>query len=219
MTVPVKKGALYFAHPVNSYDTPLETAVEKLITELLPGYSIESPNQPHHQEAYEKWQTETAENRDVHSAMQYFFKVVQPTCVGSVALPFLDGKMGLGVAGEVVRDADDGKPTWFINPRFTLHNKDRLQKDLSFFIKKPSGFFFKVRSFTDFELVKIRHEVAEHQARIGTGEEYEDASLVLSHQETRLRTFYVYRGEQRPYAEAHLVSMPIPKGFYPEEHS
>jgi len=40
---------------------------------------------------------------------------------------------------------------------------------------------------------------------------------VLSHVETRLRTWVVYGKDVRPYEEAHLVSLPIPEGFYPDE--
>lgn len=217
MNAPTSKGKLYFAHPTNTYGTPFERAVELFIGSHLPQYSIESPNQPHHQKAYEKWQKETAQNRDIHSAMQYFFKVVQPMCAGSIALPFLDGKMGLGVAGEVIRDADDEKPTWFVEPT----KADITAADLDAFIQDPDpeNGLFVIRSFTSDELDLIRHEVVKQQdcikAKILEG--YDAAVHVLSHQETRLRGFYVYGKEIRPYAEAHLVSMPVPEGFYSDD--
>lgn len=201
----------YFAHPVSSYNTSLEKAVETLIRLSVPGYEIESPNQPHHQVNYEKWQRETAENRDVHNAMQYFFKVVQPMCVGCIAMPFLDSKMGLGVAGEINRDAKEGKPTWFVEPVAVL-----TKADLERFVEDPANGLFVVRPFTDDELMLIRSEVDRHQDNIPTKGHF-PGKFVLSHQETRLRTSYVYKGEMRPYAEAHLVSMPIPEGFYPNE--
>lgn len=217
--------SIYFAHPVNSYGTAIETAVEMLIRVALPGYRIESPNQKFHQEAYEAMQKETAQNRDIHNAMQYFFKVVQPMCVGTVAMPFLDGKMGLGVAGEVIRDADDGKPTWFVEPYtpfyFILMGpkswirgwiRIAVREFLSDPLQNP---LFGIRPFTGNEIGIIRNEVAEHQAHIKIGGEWSGATLVLSHQETRLRTFYQYQGKtRRPYEEAHLVHMPPPDDFY-----
>lgn len=202
---------LYFAHPVSSYGTPIETAVMVLIRAALPGYDIESPNQPHHQENYEKWKAESEEGRDVHSAMQYFFKVVQPGCVGTPALPFLDGKMGLGVAGEVVRDADDRKPTWFIKPT----REGLTASDVDAFVEDPTGHpIFVVQPFTNDELDVVRREVEGHQSCIKNGGEYCGTMLVVGHQETRLRSFYQYRGATRPYEEAHLVSLPVPDDFY-----
>lgn len=203
---------VYFAHPVNSYDTSLESAVEQLAV-LVIGCDIESPNKPHHQEAYKRWKERTKKSRDVHNAMSYFFKVVQPGCDGCVALPFLDGKMGLGVAGEVMKADESGQLTWYVEPT----NADATEADIAAFISDPTGNpLFVVREFTDDEKKQIRSEVEEHQARIN-GDNQLDGKLVVSHPETRLRTFYVYGREKRPYEEAHLVSMPIPDGFYPED--
>jgi hypothetical protein len=45
----------------------------------------------------------------------------------------------------------------------------------------------------------------------------DDPRLVLSKEETRLRTWRIYKKEVRPYDQAHLVSLPLPDGFYPDE--
>ena len=50
---------VYFAHPVNTYDTELEAAVEQLAAFIL-CRTIESPNKPHHQDGYEQWKKNTA---------------------------------------------------------------------------------------------------------------------------------------------------------------
>ena len=121
-----------------------------------------------------------------------------PTCYGCVSLPFLDGRMGLGVAGETKQAILRGEPTWYVAPT----KKDATQEDLDEFVKNPHSSLFMVRQFT-----------GEEKELIVRG----DPTFVVPHQETRLRTFYVYNKVMRPYAEAHLVSMPIPEGFYPNE--
>ena len=48
---------IYFAHPVNIYNEPLEIAFEKLIAQELTNRNlslIENPNQPKHQVGYNK---------------------------------------------------------------------------------------------------------------------------------------------------------------------
>ena len=186
---------LYFAHPINVYDTPLETAVETLICLSFPQFEVESPNKPHHQKGYEEWKARTEVSRDKHNAMAYFYEVVMPQCVACVSMPFLDRRMGLGVNGETKKAIERGEPTWFIAPTRTV-----TQKDLEDFIENPKGGLFIVRPFTEDEEQLILRE---------------DPLICVPHQETRLRTFFVYNGPKRPYAEAHLARMPIPDGFYP----
>ena len=191
----MRKTKIYFAHPLNVYDTPLESAVETLIHEEFLGYEVESPNKPHHQKGYDEWKESTAISRDKHNAMAYFYEVVMPQCVGCVSLPFLDRRMGLGVNGETKKTIERGKPAWFIAPTRTA-----TQKDIDEFITNPKSGLFIIRSFTRDEIQLIFRE---------------DPLICVPHQETRLRTFFVYNGLKRPYIEAHLVKMPIPDGFYP----
>jgi hypothetical protein len=190
----MNSAKLYFAHPVNVYDTPLESAVETLIHEVFPGYEVESPNKPHHQKGYTEWKANTALNRDKHNAMAYFYEVVMPQCVGCVSLPFLDRRMGLGVNGETRKTIERGNPAWFVAPTCTA-----TQKDLDEFIANPKSGLFIIRLFTEDEVQLILSE---------------DPLICVPHQETRLRTFFVYNSFKRPYIEAHLVQMPIPDGFY-----
>lgn len=185
---------IYFAHPLNVYDTPLEEAVETLIRLTLFEYEVESPNKPHHQKGYEEWKARTETSRDKHNAMAYFYEVVMPECVGCVSMPFLDRRMGLGVNGETKKAIERGEPVWFIAPTRTA-----TQKDLDEFIADPQNGLFIVRPFTEDETQLILRE---------------DLLICVPHQETRLRTFFVYNGPKRPYIEAHLVQMPIPEGFY-----
>ena len=194
----MKRRKIYFAHPLNVYDTPLEAAIEILIYEALPEYEIESPNKLHHQRGYEEWKKSTAVNPDKHNAMAYFYEVVMPQCAGCVSMPFLDRRMGFGVNGETKKTIEHGEPVWFIAPTLTA-----TEKDIHKFIVQPNkshdGLFI-IRKFTEDEMKLIIRE---------------DPLICVLHQETRLRTFFVYNGLKRPYAEAHLVQMPIPKGFYP----
>ena len=196
---------LYFAHPVNSYDKPIEAAVGKLIQATLPEYDIESPNQQQHQDGYEEWKARTAKDRDNHGAMAYFYEVVMPKCIGTIAMPFLDGCMGLGVAGETKKSIERDELVLYLapTPNIVLDNDQKvIHEAVEAFIKDPLNGLFCIRKFTDDQLLSILSE---------------EAPFVIPHQETRLRTWHVYNKEMRLYEEAHLVSMPIPDGFYPEE--
>lgn len=198
-------SGIYFAHPVNTYGQPIEAAVITLIQHCFPGRMIENPNQPHHQEGYERWKRETEESRDVHNAMQYFFKVVLPKLY-CVAMPFLDGRIGIGVAGETKKVLQYGNQAWFAAPTHVP-----TSEEIDAFVKNPLNGLFRIRPFTPSEVALLNAEVPEPVSN-----EVVDAKLVVQHQETRLRTFYIYNQDRRPYAESHLVTMPIPSGFYPE---
>lgn len=179
---------LYFAHPVNVYNQPLEQEIVKLIKQRIHGVEVENPNQPHHQEGYKKWSARQKESDTKHKGMSYFYDEVLPACDGCIAMTFLDGRMGLGVAGEAKWFLERNKPVWLLVPFDKSHGCT------------PTG--FTVRPLTDEEATALRQN---------------DEKLVVQHEETRLRTWKVYNRERRPYEEAHLVSMPIPEGFYPED--
>lgn len=183
---------LYFAHPINIYNTPLEESAVQLIKRELPGVIVENPNQPQHARGYEEWKKRSEDQR-TQRGMGYFFEVVLPACNGCSAMPFLDGKIGAGVAGEVAFYVERGEVVYCVE------------------LEKKS-----VRLFADRERrliagwAKMRLTAPSSEAWQETGNE-----IVLSISETRLRTWRVYNREKRPYEEAHLVSMPIPQGFYP----
>lgn len=200
------KNKIYFAHPVNIYDQPLEAAMVQLIAHCLTDGdldAIENPNQPHHQKGYDAGAARARQSSTQHQGMKYFFDEVLPGCSGCVAMPFLDGRMGLGVAGEAKRFLQAVKPVWMVEPTHMPTPADLID-----FIEHP----------LDSTLFRIRPLTPEEESLLLPEEQ--DPQLVVPHQETRLRTWLVYnQGEKRPYEEAHLVTMPIPEGFYPAESS
>lgn len=192
----------YFAHPINLYGTPLNPSpLERSLSLLIashfdiPEYDVENPNQPHHQEGYKTWATRAA------SGMSYFYDQVLPGCDGCVAVPFLDGRMGLGVAGETKWYIEKGLPVFLIYAKREVTSSALRE----FEIVHRSGYrngLFGIRPLT-----------AEEQELVVVG----DPRIVVSHEETRLRIFRVYGKESRPFEESHLVSMPVPPGFYPDK--
>jgi len=206
------KSRIYFAHAVNTYGQPIEKACEILIQHCFPESIIENPNQPHHQAAYNEWVERTAENRDVHNAMQYFYTMVLPELDECVAMPFFDGRIGLGVAGEAKKFINWGRIVWFMEPK-----PNPTPADIDEFIRNPQNDLFRIRPFTDKEVALILAEVSDNPQKINLS----DAKFVVQHQETRLRTWKIYNKEKRPYEEAHLVKMSpdgsMPEGFYPPD--
>lgn len=190
---------LYFAHAINCYNTPYEDAAVTLIRHAFPGADIENPNQPEHQQAYVAWRARS-KDRDNHQGMDYFYDEVLPRCTGSVGMPFLDERFGLGVCGELQKTLKAGKPIWGL-----FLGRPATPENLAAWVANPLNGFFQVRGFGDAQLKEIENTNKEGSA------------LVLGHQETRLRSWTVYNVTQRPYETAHLVSLPIPDGFYPDE--
>ena len=91
------KPKLYFGHPVNVYDTELETKLLKRILAAFPSCEIENPNQPIHEKGYQDYKARTG------NGMDYYNVEVLPKCVGGIFLPFRDGKWGAGVFKEAQR--------------------------------------------------------------------------------------------------------------------
>lgn len=197
----------YFAHPVNIYDEPIEATFEKLIACCLFGGDnsfIENPNQPHHQVGYNKYAARQKESDTQHKGMGYFFDEVLPNCWGGcIALPFLDGKFGLGVAAEAGWYIQRGLPVWSIRP--SCADKIPSAEELRDFIANPLNGLFNIGPIDSEDKNLLTNIDKDNGSR-----------LVLSHQETRLRTWRVYGQEKRPYEGAHLVNLPIPEGFYPK---
>lgn len=99
---------LYFGHPVNVYGTELQRRLLAAITEGFPGWEIENPDQPKHEEGYQRYKRETGR------PMDYYVLEVLPRCDGGVFLPFRDGAWGAGVYQEARALADRGRPIWVI---------------------------------------------------------------------------------------------------------
>ena len=85
---------MYFAHPVNVYNTPLEVELMEAIQSFFPDWHIENPNQPKHQEGYQKWLKETG------NGMNYYLKEFLVNMDAVTGLSFKDGRIGAGVFGE-----------------------------------------------------------------------------------------------------------------------
>ena len=190
---------IYFAHPLNIYGQPIESAFEKLIADKLTWGNvgmIENPNQPHHQVGYNNYAQRRKESGLNHKGMSYFYDEVLPQCDGCAGVPFLDGRLGLGVAGEMKWFIEKELPVWIIVPCYNSITLDELVR----FIQSPLNGYFNLKPVT-FQEVKDILEFS--------------PGLVIPHEETRLRTWKVYNKERRPYEKAHLVKMPIPEGFYP----
>ncbi len=103
------ENKIYFAHPINFYNTDLEKKLIKEINLFFPQYILENPNQPHHQENYRIWKEETGRG------MEYYFKKVLPKMEAGIGLPFEDGMYGAGVFGELEFLFNKGKSIWEIN--------------------------------------------------------------------------------------------------------
>lgn len=112
-------------------------------------------------------------------------------------MPFLDGRMGLGVAGEAKWFAERNWPVFVF-----IRRQVSSPENLCAFEADPASGLFSIRPMDPKERLWLRAS---------------DPCLVVPHIETRLRTWIVYNKTMRPYAEAHLARMPLPDGFYPAE--
>ena len=132
--------------------------------------------------------------------MDIFYKMLEDLD-GVIALPFLDCRMGLGVAGEVQKAVKSGKRTWLIAPA-----QEWDVVELERFVMNPLGSHFKIRPLTDEEM----RDMCDHPGELKDN----PPTCVVGHEETRLRTFIQYGGKMRPYSEAHKVKLPAPEDFY-----
>ena len=99
---------LYFGHPVNTYNTDLESRLLHQIFNAFHGWEIENPNQECHQLGYARWKETTG------NGMDYFVHHVLPSCHGGIFLPFRDGAWSAGVFKEAHFYAKQGLPIWII---------------------------------------------------------------------------------------------------------
>ncbi|MCF7835858.1 MAG: hypothetical protein K9M15_01935 [Candidatus Marinimicrobia bacterium] len=174
------KPKIYFAHAVNTYGTIWEKSAIDRLQRKFPYFDIENPNQPHHQEEYKKWKEECG------NGMNYFFEEVLPICTaGCVAMPFLDGLLGAGVAGETIWHFNAGNKIWLMEaPRFK-----------------------NIRSFLPVEIKDLlRWEIIKRNVTEKRFLEMIETDLVLSIETTRKRTWKVLYKEFLPYEEAHMVN-------------
>ncbi|MEX0877370.1 MAG: hypothetical protein WDZ40_00725 [Candidatus Spechtbacterales bacterium] len=117
---------LYFAHPVNTYDTKLEEILLNAIAQDFAGWEIENPNQQKHQDGYMRFKEEKG------NGMLYFVDVVLPACDGGIFLPFRDSKWSAGVAKEAMYFLYKRLPAWQISLKGNLVvTMDLLPRDLA----------------------------------------------------------------------------------------
>ncbi len=177
----MEQGKIYFAHPINTYDTYYEKAALLCLGKFFERLIIENPNQPCHQKGYKAWKKKRG------NGMRYFYEEVLPPCRGgAVALPFFDGKLGAGVAGEIV---------WM------------MKKSRSVYVIRIVNrlFFDRVRVFTSEEMQMLNEWDEQKKAANEKSKEKIGNKLILSIEETRERTWEVLYKKFRPYEKAHLV--------------
>lgn len=106
--MPIK---LYFAHPINVYNTDLEAMLIERIahTPEFSKFVLENPNTDAHTHAYE------ARKKQTTDPMVYFEEVVA-TCDALVFLAFRDGKIGGGVWREILAAEHNGLSLFEIFP-------------------------------------------------------------------------------------------------------
>jgi len=114
--------SIYFAHPIDIYNTYYEKLLAEQLFSLFPKKNIYNPNQKHNQENYKLWKEETG------SGMNYYFDVVLPNknIVGGVYLPFEDGMIGAGIFGEMEKLHELDKPIFEIKTPKIIEKINKL---------------------------------------------------------------------------------------------
>jgi len=106
---------LYFGHPINVYDTPLQAELLRAIAATFKGWEIFNPGLPEHGVAYEEYKKTRVDDQGKPTGMGYFFEEILPTCHGGVFLPFRDDLFGKGVFGEALWLFERKFPIWQIS--------------------------------------------------------------------------------------------------------
>lgn len=94
---------LYFAHPVNTYNKPIEQKALEILASEFPDCEVVNPNAPEHEESYKK------------EGMEYFARMVRSTQAMAI-LPFDDGSIGAGIAKEALESLVQGSPVFYLSP-------------------------------------------------------------------------------------------------------
>lgn len=223
----------YFAHQVNMYDEEvvkvsgrptLEKAAVSLIADYfgIPrefnpnmGSGVENPNEPEHQEGYKKAAANRTNLADTkHGGMGYFYNFIEK-CDACVCMGYLDGRIGLGVAGEAQKLLKAGKPGFMIASTV----RTLTERDLGSFQRNFKSGLFVIRPFYNVEIEWLLSFDMKQIDENDLGREKAPwEQLIIPHLETRLRTWHTYNVKpMRPYTEAHLAQMPLPVDFYPDQ--
>ncbi len=100
---------LYFAHPINTYGTPLERELLVHITDQFPDYEIVNPSDQIHKDEVARLKKDDPKA----NVMPYFIALVE-SCQVAVVLPFGDGMWGAGVWAEANQIYQQGGDVWVI---------------------------------------------------------------------------------------------------------
>lgn len=102
---------LYFAHPINVYDTELEKQILATLGESFPSWNVVNPNHPDHDAGYQRYAA-----KEGGRGMDYFFEDVLPEQDGVICMPFTDGMIGKGVFEETERILQRTQNAWLMSP-------------------------------------------------------------------------------------------------------
>jgi hypothetical protein len=92
---------IYFAHPINTYNKPIESKLLSEIKKAFPNKRILNPNHSSIEALYKK------------QGMNIFKGLVEK-CDSLICLPFDDGSIGAGKAKEIEWALNDNKPCYYI---------------------------------------------------------------------------------------------------------
>jgi hypothetical protein len=104
-----QREKIYFGHPINLYNTPIETDLIRKIQERFLNCDVISPHLNIHKEGYQRYKLEKG------NGMLYFETEVLPQMDAGIFLPFEDGKFGAGVFKEMNFLRGRTKPIFGIN--------------------------------------------------------------------------------------------------------
>ncbi len=105
------KKKLYFAHCILDYGNEIEQKSIDVIKSF--GFDVENPNQPHHQDQYNK------------KKMKYYLEEIIPSCNGLVYLPSERG-ITSGVYQEITKAILIGMPVYRITRTGIFDNVENI---------------------------------------------------------------------------------------------
>ncbi|OGZ04876.1 MAG: hypothetical protein A3C93_03450 [Candidatus Lloydbacteria bacterium RIFCSPHIGHO2_02_FULL_54_17] len=102
---------VYFAHPINTYGTPLEVELLALVKEKWPHHEVVNPSDQVHIDKVAELKKD-----DPKANVMPYFEALTASCDELVALPFADNMWGAGVWAEAEKMLAKGGWVWVIHP-------------------------------------------------------------------------------------------------------